>query len=210
MQRNDSSPLVSAHPPSPLSAPLSPQEQEIYDIMSSLGGPAPFISNGYAPLPSSPLCSEPIASPTPTLAQYLSSHVTPSTSIKPLSPPTSIEPLSPPYTPSSSLDTPQSPIKPVTKRRQSTRRKLPAPKRKERKKEQNKTAALRYRQKKKGEGRLIEEKQEALEAVNRRLKTEVEGLEGEIEYLKQLWADVSQARQPRPFGHGAPAVSYTH
>ena len=172
--------------------------------MSSLSDPAPYECTS---LPSSPLCSEPIASPTPTLAQYLSSNVTPPISVEPLSPPMSIEPLSPPYT-SSSRDASLSPVRPV--KRQSIRRKLPVTKRKERKKEQNKTAALRYRQKKKDECRSIEEKQEALEAVNSRLKTEVEGLEGEIEYLKQLWADISLTRQPRPFGHGAPPVSFTH
>ncbi len=68
---------------------------------------------------------------------------------------------------------------------------------KERKREQNKTAALRYRQKKKGELGGIELKEFNLEEKNAKLKNTVESLEAEMKYLKELWIEVSHAKNVR-------------
>jgi len=63
---------------------------------------------------------------------------------------------------------------------------------KTKKKEQNKTAAQRYRMKKKMEsGCVFKEEQEELKR-NRELKTNVEKLEWEIQYLKNLLAQVKK------------------
>lgn len=66
-----------------------------------------------------------------------------------------------------------------------------------RKKVQNKSAALRYRQKKKSEQTILDEQFEALETRNKELKDKVSGMTQEINYLKTLMADVIKARQKR-------------
>ena len=78
----------------------------------------------------------------------------------------------------------------------------PAPKRrltkaakKERKREQNKTAALRYRQKKKEEKSDIEIRRVALEDKNQQLKAQVNSLSNEINYLKKLWSEVCRNKK---------------
>lgn len=75
----------------------------------------------------------------------------------------------------------------------SKKKKTPVQK-KLRKKEQNKTAALRYRHRKKGELQDLEGREQVLEDTNSQLRSQVSGLEAEIKYLKQLWVDVSRAR----------------
>ena len=77
------------------------------------------------------------------------------------------------------------------------RRRLTKTAKKERKKEQNKQAAVRYRQRKRGEADQIEEQREELEAVNSDLKRQVKALVTEISYLKNLWQEVSAARAQR-------------
>lgn len=74
------------------------------------------------------------------------------------------------------------------------RRKLSKVAKKERKKEQNKQAALRYRQRKRGEADTVESKREELEAVNRDLKSKVNSLTAEINYLKKLWGEIEAVR----------------
>lgn len=74
------------------------------------------------------------------------------------------------------------------------RRKLSKVAKKERKKEQNKQAALRYRQRKRGEAETVESKREKLEAVNRDLKSKVNSLTAEINYLKKLWSEIEAVR----------------
>lgn len=64
-----------------------------------------------------------------------------------------------------------------------------------RKKEQNKTAASRYRQKKKAEKSTIEEEAEELQERNRELKGQVNGITKEIRYLKGLMKEVLQAKK---------------
>ena len=66
---------------------------------------------------------------------------------------------------------------------------------KERKREQNKTAALRYRQKKKEEKSDIETRRAELEEKNEKLKAEVNSLSNEINYLKKLWSEVCRNKK---------------
>lgn len=77
----------------------------------------------------------------------------------------------------------------------SGKRKASAPSKKERKREQNKTAALRYRQRKKEEKQDVEGRREMLEEHNGVLRSEVEALTNEIQYLKKLWREVCEAKQ---------------
>ncbi|ELU02266.1 hypothetical protein CAPTEDRAFT_50541, partial [Capitella teleta] len=62
--------------------------------------------------------------------------------------------------------------------------------RKQRKKQQNKDAALRYRMKKKEESSTISTECEQLEERNRELKDKVDTMTREINYLKSLMAEV--------------------
>jgi chromosome segregation ATPase len=66
---------------------------------------------------------------------------------------------------------------------------------KERKREQNKTAALRYRQKKKGEKGDIEVRRTELEEANKKLKAQLASIENEINYLKKLSREVNKRIQ---------------
>ena len=63
-----------------------------------------------------------------------------------------------------------------------------------RKKAQNRSAALRYRHKKKDELNDIVKVREDLEEKNKELKGEVQSLSNEIDYLKKLMLDVINAR----------------
>nr|XP_033501764.1 activating transcription factor 4b [Epinephelus lanceolatus] len=70
-----------------------------------------------------------------------------------------------------------------------------APKAKKLKKmEQNKTAATRYRQKKKAEQESLLEEHTHLERKNMELREKAESMAREIEYLKELMDEVRQAR----------------
>eukprot|EP00914_Ancora_sagittata_P022725 GHVO01045064.1.p1 GENE.GHVO01045064.1~~GHVO01045064.1.p1 ORF type:complete len:169 (-),score=37.55 GHVO01045064.1:277-783(-) len=66
--------------------------------------------------------------------------------------------------------------------------------RKQRKKQQNKDAALRYRMKKKEESCTIGTECEQLEEKNRQLKDKVDTMTREIDYLKSLMAEVYKAK----------------
>lgn len=66
--------------------------------------------------------------------------------------------------------------------------------RKQRKKQQNKDAALRYRMKKKEESSTISTECEQLEERNRELKDKVDTMTREINYLKSLMAEVYKAK----------------
>jgi len=67
------------------------------------------------------------------------------------------------------------------------------PDRKERKKEQNRSAALRY-QKKKDEKGGVQDECDQLEQRNKELKDKVESISREINYLKDLMAEVYKAK----------------
>lgn len=75
------------------------------------------------------------------------------------------------------------------------RRKLSKATKNERKKEQNKQAALRYRQRRRGETENIEDKRERLEEQNAHLKSEAEALTSKINYLKEVWNEIQAARE---------------
>lgn len=63
--------------------------------------------------------------------------------------------------------------------------------------EQNKTAATRYRQKKKSESTSLLEEHSLLERKNMELTEKAESMAREIEYLKELMEEVRQARTKR-------------
>ena len=78
-----------------------------------------------------------------------------------------------------------------------SKRRVKGTTRKERKREQNKTAALRYRQKKKEEKQVIDEKEHEMEAKNNELKAKISSLEAEIHYLSKLWSEIQDAKKKR-------------
>jgi len=81
------------------------------------------------------------------------------------------------------------------RRKRAAKSEATAELRKTKKKEQNKTAAQRYRMKKKMEkGSTFKEEQEE-EKRNKELKANVEALEKEIAYLKDLMAEVKRQRR---------------
>uniref|UniRef100_A0A0B6Y254 BZIP domain-containing protein n=1 Tax=Arion vulgaris TaxID=1028688 RepID=A0A0B6Y254_9EUPU len=65
---------------------------------------------------------------------------------------------------------------------------------KDRKKLQNKNAAIRYRMKKKEEAAGIKTEEQILEEQNLELRTKVEDLQREIKYMKNLMEDVCKAK----------------
>jgi len=73
-------------------------------------------------------------------------------------------------------------------------RKQKTPEQKLRKKAQNRTAATRYRVKKKDELKIMTDEADKLEETNKDLKGKVDGLRNEIDYLKNLMLDVIKAR----------------
>lgn len=75
--------------------------------------------------------------------------------------------------------------------------------RKQRKKEQNRTAALRYREKKRGEQDHVQKEADELEAKNKVLRDKVDSLSREIKYLKDLMAEVHEARSKNKKSGGA-------
>ncbi|XP_041864198.1 activating transcription factor 4b [Melanotaenia boesemani] len=75
---------------------------------------------------------------------------------------------------------------------------LKAPKDKKKKKmEQNKTAATRYRQKKRAEQEMLLEEYGKLERKNMELTEKAESMAREIEYLKELMEEVCQTRRKK-------------
>ncbi|XP_031712981.1 uncharacterized protein atf5a isoform X1 [Anarrhichthys ocellatus] len=70
-------------------------------------------------------------------------------------------------------------------------------KRKQKKRDQNKTAAHRYRQRKRVELDSLEEQLHGLEGKNRELRDKAESVEREIQYVKDLLIEVYKARSQR-------------
>lgn len=66
--------------------------------------------------------------------------------------------------------------------------------RRERKKEQNRTAALRYREKKRSEQDVLQQEADELVEKNKALSDKVDSISREIKYLKDLMAEVEKAR----------------
>lgn len=158
---------------------ISPEEQEINEIVSSFQNDTPYFT--LSPPASNPLYAQLVPSypsdSSPPASSPLST-IAPS----PVSPVSLVKPKDETYIPPSP--------KPVTKRSN----KLTTKQRKERKKDQNKTAALRYRQKKKDQLSVLIEQEKALETTNKKLKMEVDSLSTEIEYLKKLWTEIQQVK----------------
>ncbi|XP_037402785.1 uncharacterized protein atf5b isoform X1 [Pygocentrus nattereri] len=69
--------------------------------------------------------------------------------------------------------------------------------RKQKKRDQNKTAAYRYRQRKRAEQDCLEEELHDLEGRNRELRDKAESVEREIQYVKDLLIEVYKARSQR-------------
>ncbi|XP_034403904.1 uncharacterized protein atf5b isoform X2 [Cyclopterus lumpus] len=69
--------------------------------------------------------------------------------------------------------------------------------RKQKKRDQNKTAAHRYRLRKRAELDLLEEELHGLEGQNRELRDKAESVEREIQYVKDLLIEVYKARSQR-------------
>ncbi|KAM9113607.1 cyclic AMP-dependent transcription factor ATF-5 [Pangshura tecta] len=69
--------------------------------------------------------------------------------------------------------------------------------RKQKKRDQNKTAALRYRQRKRAEYEALDDECQGLEARNRDLKEKADSIEREIQYVKDLLIEVYKARSQR-------------
>ncbi|XP_068187267.1 uncharacterized protein atf5a isoform X3 [Antennarius striatus] len=69
--------------------------------------------------------------------------------------------------------------------------------RKQKKRDQNKTAAHRYRQRKRAELDSLEEQLHCLEGRNRELRDKAESVEREIQYVKDLLIEVYKARSQR-------------
>nr|XP_005905096.1 PREDICTED: cyclic AMP-dependent transcription factor ATF-5 [Bos mutus] len=67
----------------------------------------------------------------------------------------------------------------------------------QKKRDQNKSAALRYRQRKRAEGEALEGECQGLEARNRELRERAESVEREIQYVKDLLIEVYKARSQR-------------
>jgi len=66
--------------------------------------------------------------------------------------------------------------------------------RKSRKKEQNKNAATRYRQKKKAESEVVLEEERELQEKNDKLQVKCADVQREIKYLKSLMRDLYRAK----------------
>jgi len=130
-----------------------------------------FQNNGIAALSSSFSFDEPQSSPAPSSpASSTSSESESENSVS-----NTQEESSPRY-------------KPYSKKKQKT------PEQKSRKMAQNRTAASRYRVKKKDELKIMTEEADKLEEKNKNLKGKVDGLRNEIDYLKNLMLDVIKAR----------------
>uniref|UniRef100_A0A8D0HI23 Activating transcription factor 5 n=1 Tax=Sphenodon punctatus TaxID=8508 RepID=A0A8D0HI23_SPHPU len=69
--------------------------------------------------------------------------------------------------------------------------------RRQKKRDQNKTAALRYRQRKRAEHEALGDECQILEAHNRELREKAESIEREIQYVKDLLIEVYKARSQR-------------
>ncbi|KAG5284101.1 hypothetical protein AALO_G00022980 [Alosa alosa] len=69
--------------------------------------------------------------------------------------------------------------------------------RRQKKRDQNKTAAHRYRQRKRAELDCLEEQLHGLEGKNRELRDKAESVEREIQYVKDLLIEVYKARSQR-------------
>lgn len=97
-----------------------------------------------------------------------------------------------PYTVRSATHSPSAPA--------ATSSRKPKVDRRERKKEQNRTAALRYRDKKRSEQDILQQEADELMDANNALREEKDSIAREIKYLKNLMAEVQKARSKAKAG----------
>lgn len=191
---------------SPLSSPASYNPSPVTYSSSPAG--YDFTSTSYDPTPAGTL----LPSPLPPSSQEFSPVAT-----YPYAMPPADSPSSSPFSENANSEgirdllartenTPPPTVSNTCKRNAATstdssegavkgkRRKLTKVAKKERKKEQNKQAALRYRQRKRGETEEVDSKREELEAINTALKSQVNSLMAEINYLKKLRNEIEAAR----------------
>lgn len=121
------------------------------------------------------------------LSQHSSGQVTPS-SLASTSFSAASSDIESDYVPTRESRSKKQRVKPYSRERQPSDMKA-------RKKVQNKTAALKYRQKKRGETDTMFSECDVLEERNKHLKDKVETMTREIQYLKDLMAEVLIARQ---------------
>lgn len=97
-----------------------------------------------------------------------------------------------PYTVRSVTHSPDAPA--------ATSSRRPKVDRREKKKEQNRTAALRYRDKKRSEQDILQQEADELMDANKALTEEKDSIAREIKYLKNLMAEVQKARSKAKTG----------
>lgn len=85
----------------------------------------------------------------------------------------------------------------AVKQQRIRRKKMPNTVIKQRKKEQNKDAALRYRWRKKEQQDQLDLRYQVLEEKNSDLQGQVDNLTREIAYLKNLWQEVTELKQQK-------------
>jgi len=163
--------------------PEKPQEICVESVYSPGQSTAAQMSPAYALVPASPVYGSalsPVASPAYSYgSDYDSSDPT--------------------YSPTSERKQPTYRIKPYERaRKPGSSKGVPAEillqERKLRKKQQNRDAALRYRQKKKDEQGVIDLECDALEKRNVELHSKVDSMTKEIQYLKDLLMEIYAAK----------------
>lgn len=138
----------------------------------------------------------------PSKGEVIVENSTIPTSPQPQTPPPSPQPRSSrakPYSPPESKPSQnqQSELPVLTGRIRSASRPKVVVEKKLKKMEQNKTAATRYRQKKRAEHEAIQTECMALEERNQELAEKAESIMKEIQYLKELMEEVKKARESR-------------
>ncbi len=187
-----------SHPPTPLSTSPSSDVEEVLSLFSdqSSNDSSRYLPSEYLPFGASLGSFD----STPDSSQYNSPALSPVNSPYTSQDVSYYTPQDLPSSPFEATQLPSSNLLADRKRKASestapkTKRRLSLSAKKERKKEQNKTAALRYRQKKKVEKSGCFSKVDDLEAKNAALKKTVNTITAEINYLKKLWSEVSAAK----------------
>jgi len=175
--------------------PEEPQEICVESVYSPGQSTAAQMSPAYALVPASPVYGSalsPVASP--AYGSTLSPVASPAYSYG-----SDYDSSDPTYSPTSERKQPTYRIKPYERaRKPGSSKGVPAEillqERKLRKKQQNRDAALRYRQKKKDEQGVIDLECEALEKRNVELHSKVDSMTKEIQYLKDLLMEIYAAK----------------
>ncbi|XP_066292884.1 activating transcription factor of chaperone-like [Branchiostoma lanceolatum] len=197
-------PLLSDVKEEPSTLPATMSYSDLTPVATTLSG-ADFLTTSVA---SSTVSTPPVSAPTsPSQHSFASTELLAKLLVGPTSEPT------PPSSPESYLSTPaSSPAgrkrhassvsdvssvgqpeakKPRSPRTKSAARSAACPRqKKEKKRDQNKNAATRYREKKRSEQQTLLSEHEGLEKRNAELKEKVDQMTREIKYLKDLMSEV--------------------